>query len=263
MNQNHNQPPAEPPGFPDLSRVMFILLATIGLTFGVGLIGALLGASSWLFLLEALIILPALVFVIQQRLPFLTIFRIHPVNSKIIFASIILGVSFSVVIDGIDRLVQLVLPMPESLQQAMQEALKIQSVSDFIIIVFSAVFLASILEEMLFRGFVQVSFENHLDVTRAVMATAFLFAIIHLNPWGTIQFTLFGIILGVIAWKSNSIIPPVIVHLINNAIALTFTNLPQQNIQWYLQNDFINPAILIVAIAATFWGMKLFYEYND
>ncbi len=248
---------------PDFKLVLLVLLATLFLTFIFGAIGALLGAKTGLFLLEAIIIVPALFVTIQQRYSFVAVFRLRPVNLRTIQASILLGLGLTVVIDEFDRLFQLVLPMPEILRQAMEESLKIQTVSEFFIIVFSAVFLAAILEELLFRGFVQTSFEKTFDVTKAVMATAFLFAIIHLNPWWTVQFTLFGTILGVMAWKSNSVFPPMIVHFINNGTALAFSNTNPESIAWYLNGNHVNIFILLIAIFLTVFGMKLLYESNE
>ncbi len=249
--------------FPTIVEVLVVILATIGLTFFIGIIGVLVGARKSLFLLESLIILPALVFVIVKKMPLKKVFRIHPVKKELLVVSAFIGIALTIIIDEFDRLIQTIIPMPEFLIEAMEESLKIQSPSDLVIILFSAVLLASVLEEMLFRGFLQVSLEQRLDVTRAVMSSAIIFAIVHMNPWWTIQFTLFGIILGVMAWKSRSIIPAIVVHFINNGTALIFNNMEKENYQWYLYKGHVSIPILVGSIIILFYGMKVFYYFCE
>lgn len=249
--------------YPQIWQVMVVILTTFFITFILGLIGALVGVKTELFLLEAVIILPALVFTLRNNFPTVTLFRLRPVNKNVIMASILIGIAFTVVSDEIDRIVQIFFPMPEILRQAIEESLKIQSTSDLIIIIISAVFIAAIVEEMLFRGFVQTSFERHFDVTKAVMSSALIFTIIHFNPWWAIQVMIIGVILGVMAWKSNSIVPAMIVHLINNGIALIFANSKPEQYQWYLYKDHVSIPIVIAAIIVVFFGMKLFYKFCD
>jgi len=249
--------------YPQIWQVVVVILTTLFVTFLLGLIGTIIGVKTGLFLLEAVIILPALIFTLRNKFPTITLFRLRPVNKNVIMASIVIGIAFTVVSDEIDRIVQLFFPMPEILREAIEKSLKFQSTSDLIIIVVSAVFLAAIVEEMLFRGFVQTSFEHHFDVTKAVMSSALIFTIIHFNPWWAIQVMIFGVILGVMAWKSNSIVPSMIIHFINNGIALIFANIEPEQYQWYLNKDHVSTPLVIAAIFAVFYGMKLFYKFCD
>jgi membrane protease YdiL (CAAX protease family) len=249
--------------YPQIWQVIIVILITVSITFLLGLIGTIIGAKTELFLLEVVIILPALIFTLRHNFSSVILFRLRPVNKKIVFSSVFIGIAFTVVSDEIDRIVQTFFPMPEILRNAIEESLKIQSTSDLIIIVFSAVFLAAIVEELLFRGFVQTSFEYHFDITKAVMASALIFTIIHFNPWWSIQVMIIGVILGVMAWKSNSVIPSMIIHLINNGIALIFANVEPEKYQWYLYKDHVSIPFIIAAILITFYGMKLFYKFCD
>jgi len=258
MNTEH-----QPDQYPQPRHVFIVLLVTMFVTFTFGLIGVAIGGKTEIFLLEAVIIVPALFFTLKNKYSLVTVFRLKPVNKNIIAISIVIGIAFTIISDEIDRIVQIFFPMPSTIQDAINENLKIHSTSDLIIIIFSAVFLAAILEEMLFRGFVQTSFEDNFDVTKAVMSTALIFTVIHFNPWWGIQMLIFGIILGVLAWKSNSVIPPIIIHLINNCIALIFSNLQPENYQWYLYKDHVNIPILIAAVVIVVYGIKLFYRLCD
>ncbi len=253
----------ETPLYPSIRQVIVVILLTIGIIFLMGVIGTVLGARKELFLLEAIVIVPALLFTFKNRFSAVTLFRLRGVNLRVVLISIIIALGIAVVTDEIDRIIQIFFPMPDAVRQALEAALKIESLSDLVIIFVSTVVFAATVEELLFRGFVQTSFEYHFDITKAVMSSALLFAVVHFNPWWLIQVIIIGIILGVMAWKSNSIVPPIIVHFINNALAIVFVNLPAERLQWYLAGNHVKIPIVLAAVLATFWGMKLFYEFTE
>ncbi|MDZ7264829.1 MAG: CPBP family intramembrane metalloprotease [candidate division KSB1 bacterium] len=251
------------PIYPQVKEVFVILLITIIVTFVVAALVALVGARTELFLLEGLVIIPALLYLVIKRYPIQTVFRLRRVSFNVLGISAIIGMAFTIVTDEIDRLIQLVLPMPEPIRQMLEASLKINSISDLIIIAFSAVFLAAVVEEFLFRGFVQTSFENHFDVTKAVMSTALTFAFFHFNIWWSIQILIMGVILGVLAWKANSVYPAIVVHFINNAMALMSTNLTPTQMGWYYYKDHVRLPILIAAVLTTIYGIRLYYHFCD
>ncbi len=249
--------------YPSIRQVIVVIVLTLGAIFILGLIGTMFGAAKELFLLEAVVILPALIFTFKKKFSAVTLFRLRGVNFRVALISMIIALGIAVVTDEIDRIVQVFFPMPDAIRQSIEAALKIESTTDLIIIVLSTVVFAAIVEELLFRGFAQTSFEYHFDVTKAVMSSALLFAVVHFNPWWLIQVIIIGIILGVMAWKSNSIVPPIIVHFINNSLALVFVNLPPEQLKWYLHGNHVQIPIVLAGIIATFWGMKSFYEYTE
>lgn len=258
MNNNNNAI------FPSQKQALTIVFITMFVTFFSGLIAAGVGFSrNQLLLTEILTIIPAFIFVIIKNFPLIKIFRLRPVNKNIIIISIFIGISLAILADEVDRIIQLIFPMPEFLLKAIRETLLIRTSSDFFLIIFSAVILAAVCEELLFRGFLQTSFEHSFDITKAVMLTALLFAIVHFNPWWTVQLILFAIFLGVMAWKSNSIIPSMIAHLINNGIALLFNNFDEAYFEWYFWKNHVDPSIIALAGITLIFGLKKFYGYCD
>ncbi len=251
-NQVNNYPPTH--------HVIFVVLFTIGFVFFVSLIGYLIGGKTGLFLLEGLIIVPALVYAIYRKIDLKHIFRLRAVNIRIIVLSIVIGLGITFISDGLDRLFQLFFPIPEIFQEQLLESFIIHSVSDFVIIVLSAVVFAGVFEEMLFRGFVQKTFERDFNVTSAIVITAFIFGMIHMNPWWLVQISFLGIFLGLMAWKSDSIIPSMIVHFLNNGLSIIFINSIQENDQLFLYQNHIYIPIIIVSFFAIFLGFKLFFK---
>ena len=92
------------------------------------------------------------------------------------------------------------------------------------------------------------------DITKAVLVTSLGFAMIHLNPGWIIQIYLLGIILGYLAWRTGSIIPGLILHALNNGLALIMQNLqtPVENI--YTWENHVSPLFLSAAIFMFFKG---------
>lgn len=77
-----------------------------------------------------------------------------------------------------------------------------------------------ICEEIMFRGMLMKSYEP-LGKKKAIIYSAILFGIFHFNLQNLLGPTFLGIIFGVLAYKTNSIIIPIIAHMINNLIALS------------------------------------------
>jgi membrane protease YdiL (CAAX protease family) len=80
--------------------------------------------------------------------------------------------------------------------------------------------LPGICEEALFRGSILGVLE-HKGPAKAVVITAVLFACFHLNPWNFAGPLVLGLVLGLVAIRSQSIVPAMIWHAATNALAFT------------------------------------------
>jgi len=104
-------------------------------------------------------------------------------------------------------------------------------------------------EEILFRGFLQVSLEKKGDITRAVILSSVTWTIIHVNPYWAIQIFVTGVILGFIAWRTNSVYPSMIVHATNNFLSLMVINYNlEESMDWYFLGDHISPVVFVIAL---------------
>jgi len=207
-----------------------------------------------------LIVVP-FIYLKKRKYSVTRVFRWNRIPFPIILWSIIIGFSISIIGDELDRLVNIIIPAPDFLAE-IAEALRIASLSDFIILSMGAVLAAALVEESIIRGFLQLSLEKFQDVTRAVIYASLAWTIIHAMLYWAIQIFLLGIILGIIAWKSNSIFPSAIGHAINNAAALFFYNVNQVHFEGvYLWGNHVSPLFLILALLGLISGFKAFYRY--
>ena len=197
-------------------------------------------------------IIPVL-YIKQKNYDFIKLFRLHPVSNDVIQYSIIIGITIGVVGDELDRLIQLLVPMPEILEELLK-VMVANSAFDWVILIIGTIIIASIGEELLFRGFLQVSLENKGDVTRAVILTSLSWTLTHVNPYWAVQIFVMGVIIGFLAWRTDSVIPSIIVHALNNLFSLLFINLHlETELEWYLVGEHVNPVILIPALALLVW----------
>ena len=127
----------------------------------------------------------------------------------------------------------------------------------FIIIVVAVV--PAICEEVFFRGYVQKSFELAIKPIWAMLITAFFFAIYHFNPYGFIALVGLGIYFGYAAYKSNSIFIPIILHFLNNLLAIvTFFILGDDE---FLQTEAIDPSEIGINIFLFIFFLLIFAGY--
>jgi membrane protease YdiL (CAAX protease family) len=205
-------------------------------------------------------IIPTL-YIRQKKYDFNALFRLKPVSSEILQYSLLIGLTIGIVGDELDRIIQLIIPMPEFLNELLKVMIA-QTLFDWIILIIGTVIIASIAEELLFRGFLQVTLENKGDVTRAVILTSLSWTLIHANPFWAVQIFVMGIIIGFLVWRTDSVIPGIIAHGLNNFLSLLFINLNLDTIlDWYLMGDHVNPVILIPAIALLVWSLKQVTDY--
>ena len=127
----------------------------------------------------------------------------------------------------------------------------------YIFLFLAVVIVAPIGEEIVFRGFLQKFLEKYWkDITRAVLVTSLFFAMIHFNPFWTIQIYLLGVILGFLAWKTNSVIPSIVLHIINNGSAFILTNIGEGTMGFYLWKDNVSPIFILLAVFLIYKGLE-------
>ena len=89
-----------------------------------------------------------------------------------------------------------------------------------LLVLFAVIALApGICEEILFRGFL-VRFYEKQGMWFAILISALLFAVFHLDPFRLLPTFVLGILLGYLTLRSGSIVNAMLSHTINNGLAL-------------------------------------------
>lgn len=270
--------------YPSRLSVLIVIFAVTAPLYGiVGFLGNA-AASKWVIGLgELLLLLPAYLFLHFKHYNIRKIFRLHPVNRKLVFLSCGLAVVIYPVFYEIDRLLMTLwqlawrimppefsLLSPENMQAQLEQTLIAHTALDWVLIILAPVVIAGIFEEMLFRGFVQTTFEQHHKILTALAITAAVFALNHAAPWWLAQIFLLGLVLGWLAWQCDSMIPGAIVHGLNNFFAVLLINFKTaapglfwENAKSWLGEGHLHPLVWLGAGAALYFGLKLFQRYCE
>ncbi len=93
-----------------------------------------------------------------------------------------------------------------------------------IYLIITAVVMAPILEEIIFRGIVLDGLLKNYSPVKAILISSLLFAAIHLNPWQFVTAFIGGLFIGWVYYRTRNLAYAIIIHAANNlfAVAPTF-----------------------------------------
>ncbi len=142
--------------------------------------------------------------------------------------------------------------------------LEMHSVSDVLFTVFMIGLLPALGEELLFRGIIQKIFSQwSKNVHIGVWTSAILFSAMHVQFYGFIPRMMLGALLGYLLVWSGSLWLPIIAHFVNNASAVIFTYLFNEQMMTVdpdklgTENDYVSVLISILTTGVLLW---LFYK---
>ena len=97
------------------------------------------------------------------------------------------------------------------------ERLMQQMTSDKATLILLAVVMAPIFEEIIFRGIIQKGLINKgVKPWKAILSAAIVFGLVHGNPWQFVGAVLLGSVLGLVYYKTKSLLLPILLHAFNN-----------------------------------------------
>jgi len=115
--------------------------------------------------------------------------------------------------------------------------------------------LAPVGEEILFRGAIQEWMHRYgMKPAWAIFFSALIFGVIHMNPVQMVDASLAGIILGILYWKTRSLILPALLHIIANSLSVVI-NQTWQELSFSDIFGGIVPAVLVMAACLAVWGV--------
>lgn len=104
----------------------------------------------------------------------------------------------------------------------------VNNIYDTIIYYISIAVVPACVEEFAFRGIVLGCLRKYSD-SLAIIVSSITFGIMHGNFMQIPFAFVVGLILGFVVVKTNSLLPAIIIHFLNNSISVTFTLLSQSN----------------------------------
>jgi membrane protease YdiL (CAAX protease family) len=254
MDDEKNVPPELPPPPQSLSFVqrtnispvafallcllaIFFLYQVVGGTLTFFLIGAKVTAENVMgqrvFTMigqSVFILIPTLLFarLLDRRLSAVFPWRMPRVGETIFAA---LGLIFLQEIFQIYLFFQDRIPLPETLRKVIdplkqmidemfRTLVSAHTVPELFFVILVVAVTPAIIEELLFRGLVQSSFERAVKPIWAAIITGIIFGAFHFNPFAIVPLIALGCYFGVLRMRSKSIVITMTVHFLNNVMAV-------------------------------------------
>ena len=111
--------------------------------------------------------------------------------------------------------------------------------------------LPAVAEEVTFRGVVLAGLRRSGSRWIAVVGSALVFGLFHVNPYHVVAAFAVGLLLGWVALESGSLLPGILIHLVNNGAQVLLDRLPG------LAERLHSPVIAVLALACTAVGAFL------
>ena len=156
----------------------------------------------------------------------------------------------------VDSIKNLLDSLNELIEKTFGNLIRADNIIEMLFVVITISIVPAITEEVMFRGYIQRSFEFRLKPYWAALITAVFFAAYHFNPYGIIPLAVLGFYFGFAAYSSQSLVIPMILHFLNNffAVILYFIIGDEE----LIQSDVSDPSSLNMNVQYFFIMLILF-----
>jgi membrane protease YdiL (CAAX protease family) len=213
--------------YPTIKNAILLCLLFLGIQLGLGF---LIGVFQIIFSLPetSLLVgvLTALTSIIsfgivlwvgfrKTKRKFNEVFKFNKVSLFLWIAIMVFMIGFVMVTSEMDNLLNYILPMPEMFRDVFETLMAEQI---FIIAIISVGIIPAFAEELFFRGLILDGLKNNYSKRKAIIISALLFGIVHLNPWQFYGAFIIGLISAWICIETNSILLSIYIHFFNNVL---------------------------------------------
>jgi membrane protease YdiL (CAAX protease family) len=215
------------PGFGAAILLLFVMFVASAVALAAILLGrrdmeldiVLLGAVEVLGLLFGLVAGLRI-----ARVPWREPFALHPVPLWMLLATVPLIAAASVVSSEIEAWMGALVAVPPGVAVEMARLLYAHDAASWVRVVLAVAVVIPVGEELFFRGLLLRGFLLRYGPRPALVLTAALFALVHLNPWGLVSIFLVGILLGWLVLRTGSLWPACLAHGLYNLAAVVSLN---------------------------------------
>lgn len=142
------------------------------------------------------------------------------------------------------------IPMPDSVKAIFDRAFVNTTTVDLVI---STCILAPLFEELVCRGLILRGIAAcGGSPRRAILWSAFFFALVHLNPWQSIPAFVLGVFFGWVYWRTGSLWTTILLHAVNNGISVVITRtFPDMTMDTGLMDILPTQLYIVIYIASS------------
>lgn len=170
-----------------------------------------------------------------------------------VLIGIIIICAFNIVLEPLDKLI------PES---DLLRYYKVFENGNVALSIFSGVLMAPILEEILFRGYIQQDLSIRYGKFYSVIISALVFGLIHFSFVQSFSAFISGLVIGLIFYVSkNSIITVILIHLLNNFVSLLFLKVDRGDDNLLTITDMIHNPEIVISIQIISYVVVILFIY--
>ena len=136
-----------------------------------------------------------------------------------------------------------ILPIPESLVEGMIEGNEELSNIPLWQSILATSVVVPILEEIVFRGFMFSRLDKAMPTWIAVIITSAVFGLVHGQALWAVWAALVGVVFNIVRIKTGSILPTMIIHILNNSYSTICSETG-----WYVPDSWLIPVVIIGAV---------------
>ena len=108
------------------------------------------------------------------------------------------------------------------MQDVIRWLLEEKSIFVIVSLVFFGIIIAPVMEEIIFRGFIQSALKNSFGRQYAIIISASLFAAVHMDIFAFLQIFILGILLGNLYERTRTLTASIVVHILHNSLTMVF-----------------------------------------
>jgi len=195
-----------------LKKALLLCFYSIGLQYAAGFIAYI--AKINIGLVPDLLFLAVVLFIakVMGRNELRQIFKWRGIPIPVFAGVMILFYGFNILRSELRILFQILLPVPDNFF----DSLFYKPENIFMIV--SLYLLSGFSEEIFFRGILARKFFRSYSPFKAILFSALLFGVMHINPWQVLNSFLGGIFYGWVYWRYRSIWLCVFTHIYSNLL---------------------------------------------
>lgn len=123
----------------------------------------------------------------------------------------------------------------------------------------------AICEETLYRGYVMRAFEKSWGIWPAILVSGLLFGLYHVQLSNLLPLAAIGVFLAYVTWVSDSIIPAMVAHLVNNGGSVLVGTYYPESAFAELTPETMPPlwAVFLSLVVSSFLIYSLYIQYKN
>ncbi|MEX2364413.1 MAG: type II CAAX endopeptidase family protein, partial [Balneolaceae bacterium] len=154
-------------------------------------------------------------------------------------------------------------PVPDNLaemQETMAEMISnfLRSENVLLLGVFHIGVVPAVCEEIMYRGYVMRAFEKSWGITAAILISGVIFGAYHLQISSILPLATLGIFLAYVTYISNSLVPAMVAHFVNNGGQVIASKFYPQMLDEKISPDMDIPYLLVLASMIITAGLLYF-----